>query len=62
MGNLVQTFNISETYVDKDNPWSGSLSAEAFTVISTKNELKGYSLVQILFGRDMILPIKHNVV
>ena len=43
MGNLVRTYNIKETYIDKDEPWSGILSASAFTIISTENRLKGYS-------------------
>ena len=27
--NLVQTYNINQTYVEKDDPWSGILAAEA---------------------------------
>ena len=61
LGNLVQTFNIKETYVDEDDPWSGILSAESFVIHKTTNRLKGYSIGQLLFGRDMILPIKHKV-
>ena len=26
LGNLVQTFNTSQTYIDKDYPWTGILS------------------------------------
>ena len=35
--------------------------AEAFTIISTENGLKGYSPGQLVFARDMILLIKHMV-
>ena len=28
--NLKQTFNISQTYVDKNDPWMGILAAAAF--------------------------------
>ena len=60
--NLVQTFNIStQTHVDKDYPWTGILSAAAFSICSTNDRQKGYNLVQLIFGCDMILPLKHRV-
>ena len=43
MGNLVRTFNISETYVEKYDQWFGILSAASFAFLSTTNILKGYS-------------------
>ena len=55
-------FNISETYVDEDDPWSGILAAAAFEICSTKNRLKYYSPGQLVFGRDMILAIKHKCI
>ena len=54
-------FNNKETYVDEYYSWSRILSSEAFETISTTNRLKGYSTGKLLFGRDMILPIKFNV-
>ena len=59
--NLVRTFNIKETYIDKDDPWSGILAVEAFLIRSTTNKLKIYITRQLLLGCDMILPIKHKV-
>ena len=56
--NLVRTFNISQTYVDKNDPWTVILAASAFVIFSTTNRLKVYSTVQLVFGHDMILPIK----
>ena len=61
MGNLVQTYTITQTYIDKDDPWSGIMTAAEFTMISTTNRLKGYSLGQLVFGRDVILLIKHKL-
>ena len=52
---------MTQTYVDKDNPWLVILAATEFAIFVTKNRLKGYSPVQLLFGRDVIIPIKHNV-
>ena len=32
LGNLVLMCNITQTYDDKDNPWSGILAASAFVI------------------------------
>ena len=61
LGNLVRTCNITQTYIDEDDPWLGILAAAAFSIRSTKNGLKFYSPVQLVFGRYMILPIKYKV-
>ena len=61
LGNLVWTCNMNQTYVDEDYPWSGILDAASFVIRSTKNVSKGYSMVQLVFGRYMILPIKYMV-
>ena len=37
IGNLVLTCNITQTYYDKDDPWSGILDAAAFVILSTTN-------------------------
>ena len=60
--NLVLTFNIStQTYYDKHYSWSGILDASEFAITSTTKKLNSYSTGQFIFGRDMILPIKHTV-
>ena len=61
VGNLVLNFNVQEAYVDKNDPWTGILAAAEFSNRSTTDREKGYSLGQLVFGRDMILPIKHRV-
>ena len=57
----MRNFNITQSYVDKDDLWLGIFSAASFLIISTTNKLIGYSLEQLVFGRDMIIPIKHKV-
>ena len=57
----MRTFNITETYVDEDDPWLGISYEASFTILSTTNCLKGYSPGQLVFSRDMILTIKHTV-
>ena len=61
LGNLVHTYNIKNTYMDEDDPWSGILAAESFKICSTVNRLKCYIPLQLLFGHDMIIPIKYTV-
>ena len=61
IGNLVHNFNIYQTYVGKNDLWTGILAAASFAVLSTNNRQKCYSLGQLLFGRDIILLIKHKV-
>ena len=62
LGNLVQTFNIQHTYVDRNYLWTGILASAAFEILSTTNRQKGYSPGQLIFFRDMILPIKYRVI
>ena len=57
----MRPYNIKEACVDENDLWSGILATIAFAIISTENRLKGYSPVQILFGRDIIFPIKCKV-
>ena len=38
--NLVQTFSITETYVDEDDSWSGILAASAFAILSTTKRVE----------------------
>ena len=57
----MRTFNVQQTYIDKNDSWAGILSTSAFAIISTTSRQKVYSPGKLLFGRDMILPIKHMV-
>ena len=59
--NLVRTFNVQQTYVDEKYPWTGILDAAAFSIFSRISGRKGYSPVQLISGRDMILPIKYRL-
>ena len=57
----MRTFNIKETYVEKDDPWSGILEAEEFVIFSTTNRLNVCSPGKVVFGRDMIIQKQHKV-
>ena len=60
LGNRVRTCNITKIYADEDEPWSGIFSAEALAILSKTNRLRVYIPGQLVFGRDMIITIKHN--
>ena len=57
----MRNLNSPQTYVDKDDLWSGILVAAEFAIRSTKNRIKYYSPGKLVPGCDIILPIKHNV-
>ena len=59
LGNLVRTYNLQETCVDDVSPWMGILATAAFAVRSTNHRTKDKSPGQLVFGRDIILPINH---
>ena len=59
--NLENTCNITQTFGDKDDPWSVILSTSAFEILSTTNGLKGYSPGKLVFGSDIILLIKNKM-
>ena len=56
----MRTYNIKKIYVDKGDPWSGTLFTEDLATLSISNGLKGYSTVELVFGRDKIILIKHT--
>ena len=50
LGNPVWTYNVQETYVDKDDPWLVILASASLTVHSTLNILKFWTLLQLTFS------------
>ena len=61
LGNLVRTYNFNKTYVEKYDQRLVILTAAAFEILWTENMFKYYSLYQLRFGRDIIIPIKYMV-
>jgi hypothetical protein len=59
LGNLIRTFESQDKYLDEDDPWTGILSATAFALRSTYHTTLQATPGQLVFGRDMILNIKH---
>ena len=59
LGNLVLKYNIQEMYVYDADPFMGILAAAYFAIRSMYHRTKVKIPVQLVFGRDMILPINH---
>ena len=60
IGNIIRTFELESNYLDDSNPWKGVLSATAFAVRSTYHTTLQNTPGQLVFGRDMILNVKHE--
>ena len=57
IGNIIRTFNVQA--MDSDDPWTGILAATMFAVRATYHTTLQASPMQLVFGRDAILNIKH---
>ena len=53
--------HIQDTYVDESDPCMVTPAVAAFAVRSTYHIIKDKIPVQLMFGRDMILPFRHVV-
>ena len=61
MGNMIKTFQVyARDDMDEDDPWSGILSAVMFAIRSTYHTTLEATPMQLVFGRDAILPIFHQ--
>ena len=61
IGNLLRTFNVKQTYVDRNDPWMGILAAVAFVIFRTISRQKVYSPGQLIFDHDINFLIKNRV-
>ena len=57
IGNVTRTFDVANIF--NNDPWSGIFAATMFAVRVTYHTTLQASLMQIVFGRDAILNIKH---
>ena len=57
--NIIRTFDVSN--IVKNDLWSGILAATMFAVHATYHTTLQAFLMQLVFGRDSILNIKHVV-
>ena len=57
IGNIIRTFDVAN--IVTNDPWSGILAATMFSVRATYHTTLQASPMQLVFGRDDILDIKH---
>jgi hypothetical protein len=58
LADALRTFELQERELDINDPWSAFLASAAFAIRSTFHTTLGASPGQLVFGRDMLLPIK----
>ncbi len=58
LANALRTFELEELELDPDDPWGYFLSAAAWAIRSTYHTALNATPGQVVFGRDMILPIR----
>ncbi len=59
VGNMIRTFELDAIELDEDDPFGGLISAVGFAVRSTYHTTLQATPGQLVFGRDMILPIQY---
>ena len=57
IGNIVRTFDVKNLDIDK--PWGGILASTMFDVRATYQTTLQALPMQLVFGRDTILNVKH---
>jgi transposase InsO family protein len=60
IGNIICSFELENNYLDGNDPWKGIPSVTAFAVQSTFHTTLQNTPGQLVFGRDMILNVKHE--
>ena len=55
IGNVLRTFQVQNTILDKDDPWSGILAATMFAMRATVHTTLQATPSQLVFGRDSML-------
>ena len=58
LGNVLRAFELEERDLDDSNPWDEFLTAAAYAIRSTHHTTLQASPAQLVFGRDMLLPVK----
>ena len=58
INDMLRTFELEEQQLDPQEPWSRILSAVAFAVHSTYHTTLEATPAQLIFGRDMLLPVQ----
>ena len=60
IADALRTFELEEQHLDERDPWTPFLQAACFAIRSTYHTTLGATPAQLVFGRDMILPIRYK--
>jgi hypothetical protein len=60
LGNMLRTFELDKQKINENDPWTSFLSAAAWAIRSTYHTVLDATPGQLVFGRDMILPIQYK--
>jgi hypothetical protein len=58
IGNALRNFELENRELDEHQPWDEFLSSAAFAIRSTHHTTLGASPAQLVFNRDMFLPVQ----
>jgi transposase InsO family protein len=58
LGNMLRSFQLEKQELNASDPWTPFLTAAAFAIRSTYHTVLDATPGEIIFGRDMILPIQ----
>ena len=59
-GNNLRAFNLNEVDLHPEDPWEEFITATAYALRATYNTTLKATPAQLVFGRDMILPISYE--
>ena len=57
---MIRSFEMHKTDLDESDPWTGILSAIRFATRATVHTTMQATPMQLVFGRDAILNVKHE--
>ena len=57
LNNMIRTYELEETELDENNPFDEILSSVVYAIRCTYHTVLQATPAQLVFGRDMILPI-----
>ena len=58
VGNLLRTLQLEDATLNKEDPWAVYLASVAWAIRSTQHTVLEATPGQLVFGRDMVLPIQ----
>lgn len=58
LGDMLRTFELEERELNDNDPWSEFVSATGYAIRCTYHTTLEASPAQLVFGRNMLLPIK----